>query len=62
MVNSFDDATKANLKKILYGDDGKSEAYNIFDDPNRSIGSHGVGSRDLNPLYDNIINQKVLDL
>lgn len=62
MVNSFDDATKTNLKKILYGDDGKCEASNSFDGPNKSMGFLGCGSRDSNPLCDEIKNEKAPDL
>lgn len=62
MVNRFDDAKKANLKKILYGDDGKIEVYNTFGGPNSLMGSHGCGSRDQNPLFDEIINEREFDL
>lgn len=46
MVNNINDATKSNLKKILYCNDSKSEVFNRFDGPNKLLGSHGCRPRD----------------
>jgi len=51
MINSFDEATKANLKKMLYG----SEASNIEENSQFVEGDPPM-IRDLNPLCDDIQN------
>jgi len=57
MVNSFDDATKANLKRMLYGVDDRSEGFNVCGN-NRSIKFHATRSRESSPLYDEFCNAR----
>lgn len=61
MVNSFDKVTIANLKKMLYGNEERSEASNIGDN-SRSFGSAPPMTRDLNPLCDEIHNTRAPNL
>lgn len=61
MVNSFDEATKVNMKKIQYDNEERSEASNICGN-SRSNGVTPPMIRDLNPLYDEIYNTRVPDL
>lgn len=59
MINRFDDATKSNLKKILYDNNDVSEAFNI-DGNNRYFRFFPTRSMDSSPLYDEIRNASTL--
>ena len=61
MVNSFDDETKDNMKKMLYVNEERIKAYNIGRN-NWSIGATPPITRDSNPLYDNIYNTRAHDI
>jgi len=61
MVNSFDEETKANLKKMLYDNEERSEASNIGGN-NRSMGGSPPMFRYSNPLCDEIRNTRVPNL
>lgn len=57
MVNSFDDTIKDNIKKIIYGNDDRIEGSNVSGN-NRPIKIHPIGSKDSNPLCDEIRNSR----
>ena len=61
MVNKFDEITRANLKRMLYGNEERSEACNIMGN-NRSFGGAPPMTRNSNPLCDKIHNTKVTNL
>lgn len=55
MINRFDEATKANLNKILYKNEERSDA-SINGGNCPFSGARPFVSRDLNPICDDIYN------
>lgn len=60
-INSSDEATKSNSKKIFYENEEISEGYNIRGN-SQSVGATPSMSRNSNLLCDKIHNTKILDV
>lgn len=61
MVNRFDEETKDNIQKILYGNEERIKASNIKRN-NRFVGATPPINKDSNPLCDEICNNRAPDL